>query len=302
MKELEWARWSTPQEIESLNNYFKAKQQSNGLEWLSNNSKEVIERYYQWCIDYKESKINTEFKKHNAYLSKIEKDNELFFKYYHSIKAGVNYQCLCKGNLKVVRSIFGEFIGCDNYLEKVEHTKVYHNRFEREFKSYFEWPKQYLSIFIKECYPDKNIKASNLYEFLKINDIELMTDIDEGLFYDLSKRNKNSKDRELLVKGVLEKIFTKVGHQVHITCKYKNERQKIKKPDFICVGNESIYIFEQKKSIDNCDETQLDEYVYLLSHILPNKIVRGYFIVELGNENELPYNCFTLKKLQNEFN
>jgi hypothetical protein len=97
-------------------------------------------------------------------------------------------------------------------------------------------------------------------------------------------------------------MFDKVGHQIHITCKYKNEKQKIKKPDFICVKENNIYIFEQKKSIDNCYEDQLNEYVDLVSFITPKKTVRGYFIVELSNDTELPYNCFTLKTLQNEFN
>jgi hypothetical protein len=306
MKKLEWVRWSTPKEIESLNNYFKTKQKSNGLEWLSQNSKDVIHQYYLWIDNYKDKKIREKEDKYNDYLHSISEKNKEYEYIYSKLKRGGSIQCKCRGNLRIVNYYGGDFIGCDNYKENVEHSKItrvnqgYYFNYSDELAN-FEYPKQYLSFFLKDVYPSKGIKASNLYEFLKINNIPLLVDINDDFFYSISKITKNSRDRETLVKGVLEAKFNKVKHQAHITCKYEGERQRIKKPDFICLNGNDVIIFEQKKTIDNCNEDQLNEYILLVQGIFPDKKVDGFFIIELANQNDLPFNCFTLKTLTDEF-
>jgi prophage maintenance system killer protein len=310
MKKIEWARWSTPKEIDQLKQWFTTNNSSEGLGWLAKNKDKVVDDHNKFIKEYYSRKLKKAKERHKEYLVKAFANNEEVERVFNKLKDGEKIQCICKGNLRLVPYNGSHFIGCDNFREKVEHSKFYYKNDLNDFSlgnfdEYFEYPKHYLSSIIKEYNYPKYVKASNFYEFLKINGIQLATHIDEETFYRVSLAAKKSRDREKIIKPILEKIFDKVWHQLHITVKYEGENQRIKIPDFICKRNDMLYIFEQKKSVENCMDDQLDEYVDLVKYITKNDSINGYFIVEEETDNEFfkeITNYFTIKTLQNEFN
>jgi hypothetical protein len=310
MTKYEWVRWSTKEEIDQLKKWFNRNNSDDGLTWLSKNRDKVLKDHEKFINDYYNEQLNIKVENYNEFVSKIINHNETIDKITNDLKLGKKHQCICKGNLRLVAYNGGHFIGCDNYLEKVQHSSFYYKKLPEEtifdnesFFENFEYPKQYLSMIKKRYNYPGYVKASNMFEFFKLNEVTLANDLKEEMFYKIATTSKKSKDREKIVKTLLEKLFDRVGHQVHITYKEVGQKQKIKIPDFICKKEDRFYIFEQKKSIDNCDYMQLDLYIELLKIILKTENINGYFIIEEDSiENDfLPYDCFTINTLQDEF-
>jgi len=310
MTQFEWVRWSTKEEIDQLKKWFNRNNSDDGLTWLSNNREKVLNDHKEFLIDYYREKYSEAKSRHETRIVEMLCYNDKVDQLENDLKQGKKHQCICKGNLRLVAYNGSHFIGCDNYQEKVKHSSFYYKQLPEEldfdgesFYEYFEYPKQYLSIIKKRCNYPSYVKASNIYEFLKVNKVTFATDLKEELFYKIARTSKISKDREKIVKPLLEKLFDRVGHQVYITYKEYGQQQRIKIPDFICKKDNKLYIFEQKKSVDNCDFFQLGFYVDLVKAITKKEEVYGYFIVEEDYiENDfLPYDCFTINTLQNEF-
>jgi hypothetical protein len=310
MKKIEWARLSTSEEIDKLKEWFALNNSKEGFEWIVKNKDKVLKDHETFLNDYYLRKKEKAKKRHEDYIEITIKKNKEVFTVYNKLKSGEQIKCICGGNLKIISYNTKYFIGCDNYKNQVLHSKYnYKNDVDdfnlESFNESFEYPKHYLSSIIKEYNYPKFVKPSNLYEFLQINDIQLAAEINDEFFYRLSFASKKSKDRERIIKPVLESIFDKVWYQQHITVKYEHENKKIKIPDFICKRNDMLYIFEQKKSPENCMDDQLNEYVDVVKFITKNNNIKGFFIVEEETNNDFfktLINYYTINTLQNEFN
>jgi hypothetical protein len=68
------------------------------------------------------------------------------------------------------------------------------------------------------------------------------------------------------------------------------------------IDNNTIGVFEQKKNYQNIDQDQLQEYVNLVTLCAPNYTVKGYFIIEEHDGEQLPENVLTFETFEDEFN
>jgi len=98
--------------------------------------------------------------------------------------------------------------------------------------------------------------------------------------------------------------FTKYQAQKWISVQYSNEKmRKLKRVDLVAViDSNTIGVFEQKKNYQNIDQDQLQEYVNLVTLCAPNYTVKGYFIIEEHDGEQLPANVLTFETFEDEFN
>jgi len=202
-------------------------------------------------------------------------------------------------------------IGCRNFREQgFEHYKLYKpnepvNYYNEES---FEISKNYLSDICK--YFNNKFKASELYEFLILNKIELYrSDINREYFTTGKVNGEISRKREEMVFVILKNKFERIGRQQKIVYKFNNEKFiRFAIPDYLIKKSENkILIIEQKKSANNIDSGQTKLYHDLIKFILPSFNIDIYYIVEqnegIDNTYNNTLNILTIENLNDyEFN
>lgn len=300
------ARWATDQEVQSFYDYQnkKAKERSS---FVATNSKDILQKYDFFREGYV-------FRQYEIYLDRYhvqhKKAEESFIGYNTLLKEIHEYRCTCEGELHEVSGMFGQFISCKNWRDTTkEHVKLSKPVvFESEPKEYidferdFTWPKTFLNEFVNEHYP-KKAKLSDFYELIKMNNRPTYS-LDDEYFYRVVDVNRKSKHREKMVEQLAMTKFTKYQAQKWISVQYSNEKmRKLKRVDLVAViDSNTIGVFEQKKNYQNIDQDQLQEYVNLVTLCAPNYTVKGYFIIEEHDGEQLPENVLTFETFEDEFN
>lgn len=300
-------RWATEQDKEIRKSRIEKHKKKSNLTFLQENKEAIIkihqDYYYQKQDEYlvKQKEIFNNY--NNSYKEKLFKFNALKLQVKSSL---YNHTCVCGGNL--IYNNYFNFIGCDNYKEQgFEHYKLYepyNSNFTPDIElANFEISKQYLSEVAKKI--DKSIKASDLYEFLILNNVELhRNDITRESFYIAKESSELSKKREILIGSILNKKFNRVGHQVLITYQLEKENYiRFAVPDFLVKLDNKVLLFEQKKNEDLVRDTQLSLYKSLINKLI-NLSLETYVIVEEGTiSTNQDYTILNLNTLETyEFN
>jgi hypothetical protein len=288
---IQYAKWATKEETDALFDYFKKKNKlkdSFTNYWLSENGNEFLKLHSTFYNDYS-----------------IALSNEYQYKYDKKVREYNNLlksNCTCKGNLQVVKYDTYEFIGCENYREYgFDHVRVYKPKMfpfnEPEISTNYLFKLKTLYNLPAE------LKESILYEYLLITNTKPLLDLSSKYKIATDAKSK-SKKREAIIKDILAMKFKKVYHQKAI--KIKTDKERIKIPDFICFTDNTCYVIEQKKTIENISDEQLNLYISALQWMAnkanTNIVVKGYYILEEG-EYDLNNNILTLDTLTTyEFN
>jgi hypothetical protein len=287
MTEFEFVRWFTKDDYDLLNKVINFNKDKNNTEsqlsWLQKNASEVIglnEMYYTSELERQKQEgiLRCQTKKAN---NKIIDD----------VKNGEIVKCSCGSNLKWVENY--NFVGCSNYRDlstEHNHPKNYNtSEFYIDDSDYVNpnfKPKicsSYLSIICKIIKKEHNFKiqANNLFEFYILNDVKIYNnDISRDKFFILRESSALSKKREILIKNILEEHNIRFGYQKNIMYKIKGERQGHKIPDFVAVINGVYTIIEQKKNIDNINDSQVEFYKELIQFMHPKALIDIVYVIE----------------------
>jgi hypothetical protein len=282
---LEFARWFTNEDHEKLKSIIQynneKNNQENQLSWLQYHSDEVFKMH----SDYYEKQYTKQKKEHIEKIINAEIKN----KKIDRIKNGGIEYCICGSELRYIQS--HDFVGCKDFSNKtIKHTYLNYSNWHIEKN--FDGPtisKNYLSEICKQINEKYKIKiqASNLFEFLDLNQISILT---YGITRDKFKigvdAHSLSKKRELIIKSILEQNNIRFGYQKKIMYKIKDQVQTHAIPDFIVIKNNDIYIIEQKKHAENISEYQVELYKDLINFMHPNKNVQIVFVIEQELESE----------------
>ncbi len=307
MERFTFARFSNEKDKEIRNKRIEKSNTKSDLYWLQSNSDKVIELHrktYDIQLSNFISKQKESYELSGVkYKLKLDEFNGILKK----IDIYPKPKCNCQGNLIYIDRF--NLISCDNYRDiNFNHFKMYkpvsYNTFELEkCVEDFEISKNYLSLITRQL-PVK-IKASDLYEFLILNNVKLHRDDIDRDYFQVGKVNGDiSRKREDLINAILSERFEKVWKQLPITYQNNNENFiRFAIPDFIVTNNGRVHLFEQKKTIDNLELSQIDLYVSLLKKI--GKDVDVFIIVEqeIEYKYQSPYKILTLNELKTyEFN
>jgi hypothetical protein len=166
-------------------------------------------------------------------------------------------------------------IGCTNYRDSnFEHFKMYRPKLytsewtvEKRIEE-FQVNKTYLSDIIKRL--SIKAKASDLYEFLLLNNVKLhRDDINREYFYTARNAQELSRKREELIYSQLSKKYDKLEKQLVIAYQYNYENFiRFAIPDVVVFNKKNIIIYEQKKSIELINLLQTNLYVDLISQMV----------------------------------
>jgi hypothetical protein len=307
MERFTFARFSNEKDKEIRNKRIEKSNTKSDLYWLQSNSDKVIELHRKTYDIQLSNFISKQKESYEVsgikYKLKLDEFNGILKK----IDIYPKPKCNCQGNLIYIDRF--NLISCDNYKDiNFNHFKMYkpvsYNTFELEkCVEDFEISKNYLSLITRQL-PVK-IKASDLYEFLILNNVKLHRDDIDRDYFQVGKVNGDiSRKREDLINAILSGRFEKVWKQLPITYQNSNENFiRFAIPDFIVTNNGRVHLFEQKKTIDNLDLSQIDLYVSLLKKI--GKDVDVFIIVEqeIEYKYQSPYKILTLNELKTyEFN
>jgi hypothetical protein len=294
---LEFARWAEPHEIETFHKYLRQKKQTKQdytTNWLATNGSIFIESHHNFYNDYL---LYINEKRHQDYVLRLA-SYQLDMEKYRALKNERGY-CVCKGNLRHIKRDDYEFIGCENYREQgFEHYKIYppNMPIPPVDETDLELNTAYL-FKLKQLYGfPQELKESILYEYLILNKIETLVDLSQKFTMLPNIKGKSDK-RERILKPMLDNIFEKVYHQKYIMIKEFGQRQKLARPDFICMKKDFCYVIEQKKNFDSIRESQLRTYIAAVSLMIqkankPYK-VKGLFLLEEG-ESDIDKDIYTI--------
>lgn len=149
------------------------------------------------------------------------------------------------------------------------------------------------------------VKASDLYEFLVMNNISLhRDDITYDYFRNGVKSQEVSKKREDMIGVILSKKFPNLFKQKLITYQFLHENFiRFAIPDFIAYKKEqnTAIIFEQKKNVYLINDDQIKLYIDLLNKINKDIKIKYYIIVEENYDCDLDlkHTVLTLEELEN---
>jgi hypothetical protein len=287
MQPIEYARFATKQEVTSFWDFVNKKRKQKDSftnKWLSDNGDNFIKLHRTFLNDW------FRFKKaeHDLRYSERIKDYDREKK----------RKCICMGNLKEVDMGDYQFIGCENWRERgYDHTRIYKPKYTEFVPN--DLSTRYLGN-LKSLYNlPKELKESNLYEYLIMMDVEPYINLDSTYKIGKDAANK-SKKREAINKDILRTKFEKIYHQKGLKIKYKDGKEVLRFIDFIVMHKDNCILFEQKKTVDNINPDQINEYTNAIKWIINssnlNYKVVHYFLIEQG-EHDLEKNILTLDKL-----
>lgn len=307
---IEYAYFSTIEEIEKRNKFFKSKTNNKeiGIKYLIENELYIVKSHEEYLRQFN-------IEKYNKYVEQLHSQyKNALFKYQLTqsiINGDINY-CQCGSELKIVEGY--NFIGCTNFRAIGLHD-TYQITEEPELiilplEDYIEKNdvkpnQQYLADFKKKYNIPEFVSASNIIQFFSLKNIELHNkEIDLNKFQKVSATSSIANSQEVIIKNILKKHFEKVLYQQHITYKEINNTEKFCIPDYICGGKESnlVYCIDLKKSTDSSNLERLNLYHELLEKIFKgrNKIIKSFqlFFEPRENDNLDYHRGFYLSQLQ----
>jgi hypothetical protein len=303
--ELIRARFATDEETKSFYKFLNSKQNDKNdftKKWLKTNGSKFIELHQRFYDEFNQSAKDKAWDKHYERWNKWNED----VNYFERRKREIG-RCICgrSEGLYQVGSIL--MIGCSNYREQgYNHTKIYEPVNEPIYQDVdVKLSANYLND-IKIFYElPKELKQSILVDYLLVNNIELLTNVEQKLSVTNGVREK-SKKREDLFKSFLEEKFVKLYHQKIIIAKFTDTTKTHFIPDFIGVTDNSIYLIEQKKNAGLINQEQTQRYLLALEYIKKetksDKDLKLLYLVEEG-ANDLYNNILNFKNINDyEFN
>lgn len=307
------ARWETTQEKLERIKYFKSKadlKTESSLIYCSNNLEKLSNDYNKFKDEYL---IELENKAEQDYIDSFNRNNEL--KIYskkcedilNEIRNGITHKCVCGSKLRFIETY--NFAGCVNFKDKsVKHTSINYPDWNRlnsfiPIKYDIEISKKHLEYFKKRYNLPDYIKLSILYNALKCNNVTILGDLDINFYNNGRNSALNSKNEEELLNRILNEKFKNINYQQGIKYKLDSDHIfKTKIPDYICINDNYIYVFDAKKSIENIDYSQLDLYHNLVGFIAKdkniNKQIKSYFIIFDPNFDSNDNRCLTVNSLK----
>lgn len=294
------ARWETPQEKQKRESFIKFDKKKESIEWCSENYQKLIKWHEEFSHTYPEKLREREKMLRDDRALQVAENNAVF----EEIKSGaVVHYCVCGGKLRYITNY--NFCGCENYKNKATyHRTVNLQEFDADIPINITISKLYLTEF-KKKYKIPHIMTSIIHKTLVAHSVELLCEIDPESFNTGRNSSVNSRDEENLILPILKSKFTEVYHQQGIMV-YDGIRWKCRIPDYICINDESIIVFDAKKALSNIDTKQLAEYHEAVAIIAQKsgkeQVVKSYFIIfnQENNTNEVLVNhkCFNITMLR----
>jgi hypothetical protein len=303
--ELIRARFATDEETKSFYKFLNSKQNDKNdftKKWLKTNGVKFIDLHQRFYDEFNQYNKDKAWEKHSLMWNKWNEDA----KYFERRKREIG-RCV-RGRSEGLYQLGSKLmIGCTNFFEKgFEHTKIYEPINEPIYQDFdVELSTNYLND-LKTFYElPKELKQSILVDFLLINNIKLLANVEGKLSITTSVREKSSK-REDLFKSFLEEKFIKLYHQKIIIAKFTDTTKTHFIPDFIGVTENSIYLIEQKKNAGLINQEQTQRYLLALGYIKKetksDKVLKLLYLVEEGT-NDLYNNILNFKNINDyEFN
>lgn len=292
------ARWETPQEKqkrESFHQSFDRKAES--IKWCNDNADKLIQWHEEFAIQYPDKLKERELQKREDRVLYIQDNNRVF----NEVKTGTEHYCPCGGKIRYIAAY--NFCGCENYKNKAVTHKSYNlMEYDKDVPLNIEIGKIYLTEFKKRY----KIPAmtSIVYKTLISNGVSLLCHIDEDFFQTARNAKAESSTEEAMIMETLQSKFSKVYHHQGMVL-FDGKKYFTRIPDYICIGDEVIYIIEAKKAMRNIDERQLNEYHDGVATIARKagmrQQVRSFFILfdyeGLTNTQLKDANCINLQML-----
>lgn len=294
------ARWETPQEKQKRESFYTFDNKKASIDWCAENYQKLIAWHEEFRHYYPHKLREKEIQKREDRALKVQENNAVF----EDIKNNrQTHYCICGGKLRYITNY--NFCGCENYKNKAtDHRTVNLQGFDSDIPIQITIPKMYLTEF-KRKYKIPQIMTSIIYKTLVSHGIELLCEIDPESYNTGRNSLVNSKDEERLILPILQSKFQKVYHQTGIYI-YDGIKWKLRIPDYICMDDERVIIFDAKKSLSNINTKQLAEYHEGVAIIAQKsgmvQTVHSYFIIfnQEDNTNEVLVNhkCFNLSMLR----
>lgn len=247
------ARWETPQEKqkrETFHKSFDRKQES--IKWCNENVERLIKWHSEFSIEYPDKLKDRELQRREDRAIQIQENNRVF----EEIKSGVEHFCPCGGKIRYIQSF--NFCGCENYKNKLIYHKTYNlMEYDPETPLNIEIGKMYLTEFKKKY--RISAMTSIIYKTLKANGVELLCHIEDDYFQVARNASLDSSTEEAIIMETLNSKFSKVYHQQGMVL-FDGKKYFTRIPDYICIGDQFIYVIDAKKALRNIDERQLQEY------------------------------------------
>lgn len=276
MSDFKFVRRATEKDLDIRKSRIEKGRNKATLDQLQQISEMIIKVHNSYYDEkLKEFTDKVTFQEEERQL-KYKVESEKFNKMVNTIQSGVKptLKCNCLGDLTYYNRDF-EMIGCTNYRDSnFEHVKMYRPKLytsewtvEKRIEE-FQVNKTYLSDIIKRL--SIKAKASDLYEFLVLNNVKLhRDDINREYFYTARNAQELSRKREELIYSQLSKKYDKLEKQLVIAYQYNYENFiRFAIPDVVVFDKKNIIIYEQKKSIELINLLQTNLYVDLISQMV----------------------------------
>jgi hypothetical protein len=295
------AKWETPEESNRRISFFKTfNRKEESIKWCNEHYKELIEWHNEFSIAYPKMLYEKELEQREQRIIDVNNNNAIFEK----IKNGEKYHCICGGKVRYIPSY--NFCGCDNYRDKsYSHTTYNIMHYCVDTPIVIEIGKNYLNHFKKKY--AISAMSSIVYKTLKAHGVQMLNDeIDEQYFNTVRNSSFESKTEEAMILSILKDKFDKVCYQQGIKISDGKKWSTII-PDYICINDDSIQVFDAKKSISGLDRIQLATYHYAIEVIakksnMPQE-VKSYTIIyepqEFSDSELLLKDCYNISMLQN---
>ena len=299
------ARWETTEERDRRVVFFDAtNRKDNSFEWINNNYQKMILDYKEFCKNYL---IELHLKRIESYEQNVIDVNENN-KTLDEIKNGVIKYCKCGGIINFIES--HNFAGCENYRNKsIRHDYYNYKQYFQRNEDTIIVGKNYLNEFKKRYKIPAMV--SHIFKTLKTHGCTILNEELTEEYYNTAKNNSfESKSQEAIVKGILQNKFKKVYFQQAIKI-FDGKIWTTKIPDYICINDHSIYVFDAKLKVTGINEMQLALYHEAIKIIAKksniDKPVKSFFIIyepnEYSEEKMISLKCFNSSTLDTyEFN
>lgn len=293
------ARWETPQEKQRRSEFHASfNRKEDSIKWCDENYEKLIKWHNEFSIDYPNKLKEREVQRRESRIIEINDNNRIF----EEIKNGVAHYCPCGGQIRYVQS--HDFCGCERWQNKLIFHKSYNLMYyDPDTPMVIEIGKNYLNEF-KRKYAIPAM-SSIVFKTLRAHGVELLCEINEDYFNVGRNASYQSKTEEAMVLEILTKKFPKCVPQQGVKI-FDGKKWHLRIPDYICMGNEVIYVFDAKLAMRNTNDAQLKEYHVAVEIIaekqkMPQRVA-SYFILydtEDYSQGELERSrCFSIPMLR----
>lgn len=294
------ARWETPEEKQKRTAFYANwNRKEESIKWCTENAQQLIKWHEEFAIEYPKKLYDKEVDARENNIIRVNENNKIF----EEIKNGIIHYCRCGGKMRYIQSY--DFCGCENYKNKIiRHDNYNIKTYNPDTPITITIGKSYLTEF-KRRYKISAM-ASIVYKTLKAHGVKLLNeDLDESFYNSGRNASFESRSEESMILNILEKKFEKCIYQQGIKI-YCGRKWHLVIPDYICINDNFIYVFDAKKSLQNRDEERLLTYHKAVEIIAKKSdihkgIESAFIIYDAGHYTDdelLAYGCYTVNTLQ----